>query len=105
MLADFSVARDPSKRRVKPTPTVELFPLTLESESEDSDFKIEDGETDGDDSDSASLSSSSSDALASENEETIADSEQLDKKNGLEAAGFIETDLLIFKEELNLNFF
>lgn len=105
MLADFSVARDPSKRRVKPTPTVELFPLTLESESEDSDFKIEDGETDGDDSDSASLSSSSSDALASENEETIADSEQLDKKNGLEAAGFTETDLLICKEELNLNFF
>ena len=35
------VARDPSKRRVKPTPTVELFPLTIESESEDSDFKIE----------------------------------------------------------------
>ena len=35
------MARDPSKRRVKPTPTVELFPLTMESESEDSDFKID----------------------------------------------------------------
>lgn len=72
-----SVARDPSKRRVKPTPTVELIPLTLESESEDSDFKIED------DSDSASGSSSdSSDESESENSEGISESEQMTVVNG-----------------------
>ena len=83
MLADYSVARDPSKRRVKPTPTVELFPLTLESESEDSDFKLEDDEIDGDDSDSASVSSSSSDTSDTEKEETEENPEQIKEKNGL----------------------
>jgi len=76
------LARDPSKRRVKPTPTVELFPLTLESESEDSDFKIEDDETDGD-SDSASISSSSSEQLDSENDRTE-ECGQVKQTNGLE---------------------
>jgi len=77
------LARDPSKRRVKPTPTVELFPLTLESESEDSDFKLEDDEIDGDDSDSASVSSSSSDTSDTEKEETEENPEQIKEKNGL----------------------
>ncbi len=68
----FLVARDPSKRRVKPTPTVELFPLTIESESEDSDFKIEE-----DDSDSGSGSSSDSiDESESESSEELSESEQ-----------------------------
>lgn len=68
----FSVARDPSKRRVKPTPTVELFPLTIESESEDSDFKIEE-----DDSDSASGSSSDSiDESEPESSEELSEPEQ-----------------------------
>lgn len=81
---------------MKPTPTVELFPIALESESEDSDFKIEDNETDGDDSDSASVSSSSSDTIGSENEAVINDSEQIKDKNGLETvAGSLEIILLM----------
>ncbi|KAK4019444.1 hypothetical protein OUZ56_001464 [Daphnia magna] len=65
------LARDPSKRRVKPTPTVELFPLTIESESEDSDFKIEE-----DDSDSASGSSSDSIDESETESEELSESEQ-----------------------------
>lgn len=64
-----AVARDPSKRQVKPTPTVELFPLTLESESEDSDFKIE--EDDGSDSDSGT-----DESLSAESEESEASDEE-----------------------------
>jgi hypothetical protein len=68
----FLVARDPSKRRVKPTPTVELFPLTIESESEDSDFKLEE-----DDSDSGSGSSSDSiDESEPESSVELSESEQ-----------------------------
>ena len=90
-----TVARDPSKRRVKPTPTVELFPLTLESESEDSDFKIEDDETDGD-SDSASISSSSSEQLDSENDRTE-ECGQVKQTNGLETLpeGLLNTSLCL----------
>lgn len=63
------MARDPSKRRVKPTPTVELFPLTLESESEDSDFKIEEDDSGSDSgSDSSSNISDESDAESSDDE-------------------------------------
>lgn len=65
------LARDPSKRRVKPTPTVELFPLTIESESEDSDFKIEE-----DESDSASGSSSDSIDESETESEELSESEQ-----------------------------
>lgn len=63
-LFHFPVARDPSKRRVKPTATVELIPLALESESEDSDFKLED-----DDSSASDSSSNSEDDSGSEEED------------------------------------
>ena len=89
------VARDPSKRRVKPTPTVELFPLTIESESEDSDFKIEE------DSDSGSHSSSdSSDETESESSDEVSESEQNCFVNGSSTAhlseGFIHLNNYIF---------
>lgn len=64
------MARDPSKRRVKPTPTVELFPLTLESESEDSDFKLEDDSGSDSGSDSSSNISDESDSGESSSEES-----------------------------------
>ena len=64
------MARDPSKRKVKPTPTADLLPFALESESEDSDFKIEDDESDGSsDSDSISDSERTSDEDEDEDDE------------------------------------
>lgn len=92
ILRFLSVARDPSKRRVKPTPTVELFPLTIESESEDSDFKIEE-----DDSDSASGSSSDSiDESESESSEELSEPDQNSEHvNGSSAAPLIEGVLFI----------
>lgn len=92
ILRFLSVARDPSKRRVKPTPTVELFPLTIESESEDSDFKIEE-----DDSDSASGSSSDSiDESESESSEELSEPDQNSEHvNGSSAAPLSEGVLFI----------
>ena len=69
---------------MKPTPTVDLFSFALESESEDSDFKIEEGESD-DDSDSDSLSDTDPSCEPSEEEEEpVANSEQIKILNGLE---------------------
>lgn len=84
-----SVARDPSKRRVKPTPTVELIPLAMESESEDSDFKIEDD-------DSASDSSSGSDESdESESEEEESSETEPSVLNGPAVAGISTSSVLI----------
>ena len=74
-----TMARDPSKRRVKPTPTVELFPLTLESESEDSDFKIDE---DAEDSDSGSGDTSESDD-SDENEESDEDESETENNTSV----------------------
>ena len=68
-----SVARDPSKRRVKPTPTADLFPLALESESEDSDFRIEDNDSDGDSDDSDSESDSNESSSDEDEDEEATD--------------------------------
>ena len=69
-----SVARDPSKRRVKPTAQADLLPLALESESEDSDFRIEDNAASDGSSSGGSSSDSGSDSLSEgEDEQEITD--------------------------------
>lgn len=79
------MARDPSKRRVKPTPTVDLIPLTLESESEDSDFKLEDDDSA---TDSSSGSDDESDDDSSEEEEEESKESKLKSSvNGAAAQG------------------
>lgn len=68
------LARDPSKRRVKPTAQADLLPLALESESEDSDFRIEDNAASDGSSSGGSSSDSGSDSLSEgEDEQEITD--------------------------------